>query len=746
MVRTILIGCIVFVTTLSRAQQGGGQISGKVSLGDHGAEFISVAIPGLLGTTTDSLGNFLIKNINPGIHQLQFSGLGYLPYAMKVTVMEGQTERVIVNLKEDVSNLDEVVITGTMKEVSKMESPIPIEVYTPAFFRKNPTPNIFEALAIVNGVQPQINCNVCNTGDIHINGLEGPYTMILIDGMPIVSSLSTVYGLSGIPNSMVKRIEVVKGPASTLYGSEAVGGVVNIITKDFATSPLLQADVFGTSVGEYNVDVSSRFTMKKINTLLGVNYFNYTNPTDINQDNFTDVTLQNRISLFNKWSFSRPSGKNATLAGRYVHEDRWGGEMQWTPEYQGSSVYYGESITTNRFEFIGNYQFKGKENIDFDYSYNFHHQNSYYGIAPFFARQHVGFAQLRWNHVFGKHDVLMGAPFRYIYYDDNTPGTTAANATNEPGVTILPGLFVQDEIKLNEKFTTLLGARYDHHNLHGTIFTERISLKFSPGSNNVIRLTGGSGFRVVNLFTEDHAALTGAREVVIKNDLQPEQSWNVNLNYTKTMLHQGGYVNLDGSVFFTYFTNKILGDFLTDPNKIIYDNLHGHAISKGITLNTEFYFTNGFKFIPGITLMDVYRIDHANRSEKIPQVHAPRFSGTFTMSYALKPIQLSFDLTGRVNGPMYLPVVPNDYRPDMSPWFGILNLQATKSLGKQWEIYGGVKNLLNFIPKDPLLRPFDPFDKQVGVDNPNHYTFDTSYTYAPVQGIKGFLGVRMTMK
>lgn len=747
MIRNMLICCAVLAGYTSTAQQAVGHISGNITSGSKAAEFVSIGMKGSSsGTTTDSLGNFQLRNIKPGIHQLQFSGLGYLASSTIVTVVSGKTASVSVELKEDISSLDEVVVTGTMKEVTKMESPIPIEVYTPALFKKNPTPNIFEALAIVNGVQPQINCNVCNTGDIHINGLEGPYTMILIDGMPIVSSLSTVYGLSGIPNSMVKRIEVVKGPASTLYGSEAVGGVINIITRDFATSPVLQADVFGTTVGEYNVDVSSRVSLKNVNTLLGINYFNYTQPTDINGDNFTDVTLQNRISLFNKWSFVRPSGKNATLAGRYVHENRWGGEMQWTPEYEGSSVFYGESITTNRFEFIGNYQLAGEENIDFDYSYNFHHQDSYYGTAPFFARQHVGFAQLRWNHVFGKHDLLTGAPFRYIYYDDNTPGTEDANDLNKPGVTILPGLFAQDEIKFNEKFTTLLGARYDHHNVHGNIFTERISFKFSPAVNSVIRLTGGSGFRVVNLFTEDHAALTGARDVVIKNDLRPEQSWNVNLNYTQVIPHRNGYINLDGSLFFTYFTNKILGDFLTDPDKIIYDNLNGHAISKGITLNSEFYLANGFKFSPGITLMDVYRIDKNVSAEKIPQIHAPGFSGTFTMSYAVKPIQLSFDLTGRVTGPMYLPVVPNDFRPDMSPWFGILNIQATKNLGRRWEIYGGVKNLLNFIPQDPLLRPFDPFDKQVEVDNPYHYTFDTSYTYAPMQGIKGFLGVRMTIK
>ena len=99
------------------------------------------------------------------------------------------------------------------------------------FSERNPTPSIFESLQNVNGIRPQLNCNVCNTGDIHINGLEGPYTFVLIDGMPIVSGLSTVYGLSGIPQSLIERVEIVKGPASTLYGSEAVGGIINIITK-----------------------------------------------------------------------------------------------------------------------------------------------------------------------------------------------------------------------------------------------------------------------------------------------------------------------------------------------------------------------------------------------------------------------------------------------------------------------------------------------------------------------------------
>ena len=123
------------------------------------------------------------------------------------------------------------------------------EVYTPRFFKANPTPSVYETYQTVNGVRPQVNCAVCNTGDIHINGLEGPYTMVLIDGMPIVSGLSTVYGLNGIPASLIEQVEVVKGPASTLYGSEAVGGLINIITKQTTNAPRIATDVFGTTWG-----------------------------------------------------------------------------------------------------------------------------------------------------------------------------------------------------------------------------------------------------------------------------------------------------------------------------------------------------------------------------------------------------------------------------------------------------------------------------------------------------------------
>jgi outer membrane receptor for ferrienterochelin and colicins len=626
-----------------------------------------------------------------------------------------------------------------MKEVSKLNSPIPVEIYSPALFQKNPVPSIFESLGMINGVQPQLNCNVCNTGDIHINGMEGPYTMILIDGMPIVSSLATVYGLSGIPNSMVKRIEVVKGPASTLYGSEAVGGLINIITKDPETAPVFKTDISGTTMQEYNADVATKWTAGKSSALLGLNYFNFSNKVDVNDDNFTDVTQQQRISVFNKWDFKREDERLASLALRYVYEDRWGGELQWSRKYRGSNEIYGESIYTSRVEMIGNYQLpiSGKKLI-LDYSYNYHLQDSYYGVNKYLADQHVAFTQLRWDVKAGVHDLLMGIPFRYVFYDDNTPGTAHGDG-NRPMNTYLPGIFIQDEIQFNKKLTILTGLRYDRHSHHGSIFSPRASLKYSPNKQNTFRLSTGNGFRVVNLFTEDHAALTGARKVIIKNELKPEESWNVNLNYATTFSHRSGYVSFDASLFYTYFTNKIVGDFLSDPEQIIYDNLGGHAISKGITLNGEFAFTNSLKLITGVTLMDVYQVENVSGEEKrVQQLFAPKVSGTYSLSYSLDRAGLTFDLTGRLNGPMKLPLGNPDVdkRPDESPWFTIMNFQVTKSFFNGIEVYGGVKNLLNFIPKDPLLEPENPFSTN----------FDTSYNYAAIQGIKGFGGVRYTIQ
>src|SRR5690606_6211667 len=354
----------------------------------------------------------------------------------------------------------------------------------------------------------------------------------------------------------------------------------------------------------------------------------------------------------------------------------------------------------------------------------------------------------------------MGLAYLYTYYDDNTPATANFDnpEQNRASRISLPGAFIQDEITLNTNHKILLGLRYDYNSIHGSILTPRINYKWnSTDKNNIVRLSFGNGYRVANVFTEDHAALTGAREIVFRNELKPETSWNGNLNYVKKMVAGNTFIGLDATAFYTYFNNKIVANYETDPNQIIYDNLTGHAVSKGISLNVDVTFVSGLKLLLGATAMDVYSKDYGLKTREL---FTEKFTRVGNIGYVLRDWGLTIDYTGNLYGPMRLPLLSKlDPRKEYSPWWSIQNIQLTKTLNRQLEIYGGVKNLLNWTPNkgNPFIiaRSNDPFDKNVQFDadgqaiitpeNPYGLTFDPSYIYGPNQGIRGFLGLRYNL-
>ena len=742
----IFIKLILFLGITSSYGQT-NTISGKIKSGSGVLPYANIYLKKTkIGTTSNENGFYELRNIPKGNYTLIVSSIGYQTKTIKISFNSNQKLTKNFSLSEN-NSLDEIVISGTLRPVTKSNSPVPVEVYSTSFFKKNPTPSIFESMQNVNGVRPQLNCNVCNTGDIHINGLEGPYTFVLIDGMPIVSGLSTVYGLTGIPQALIERVEVVKGSASTLYGSEAVGGIINIITKRPSNSPKLTTDTFTSSWGEINTDVGLRYKLsEKIESLLGVNYFNYQNRIDNNEDGFTDLTLQHRISFFNKINIERKNNKVFTIAGRYVYEDRWGGEMDWEKKYRGTNIKYGESIYTNRWETFGTYQLPTTENINFQFSANGHYQDSFYGTDKYEAAQLIGFGQFVYNkRIKENHNFLLGIAYRYTFYDDNTFATIDENGIkNKPSKTHLPGIFLQDEISLNKQNKLLLGARWDYNSIHGNIFSPRINYKWNSKDNSdIFRISVGNGFRVANVFTEDHAALTGAREVEFRGQLKPETSWNTNINYVKKINTENIFITFDTSIFYTYFNNRILPDYESDPNKIIYANLNGYSISKGISFTSDILFTNGFTMNIGATFMDVSVTEN---NIKTRQLLTETFSGVWSISYKFDT-NFTLDYTGNLYGPMRLPLLGvNDNRAEFSPWFSIQNIQLTKKFSNSWEVYGGIKNLLNFTPPaNSINNANNPFD--IGIDtvkNPE-LAFDPSYVYASNQGIRAFVGIRFTL-
>src|SRR5690606_24954077 len=435
------------------------------------------------------------------------------------------------------------------------------------------------------------------------------------------------------------------------------------------------------------------------------NYFNYNNTIDNNHDNFTDVTLQERISLFQKWDFKQKRGNRLSIAGRFFYEDRWGGELQWNKNFRGGDDVYGESIYTTRYELIGNYELPIKEKVRFQFSYSDHNQNSVYGTTLYLAKQRIGFGQFIWDKTFNRHDLLFGMGARYNFYNDNTTATSTAD------IITIPSVFVQDEIKLSEQQKLLLGLRYDYDKRHGSIITPRIAYSYKLTDDDILRVNAGTGFRVVNLFTEEHAALTGARNVIIKETLNPETSYNINVNYLKKMyLKNGMLFTFDASAWYTYFNNAIIPDYDTNPSQIIYSNLNGFSTTKGFSFNFDSTFNSNFKALIGSTFQEVSKTENNINTRPIL---TEKFSGTWALSYTNYKINIVVDFSGNIYGPMRLPLLGDlDPRQAYSPTWSIQNIQFTYKGQKNLEFYAGIKNLLNWTPNKGnafiIARAHDP--------------------------------------
>ncbi|OYU84623.1 MAG: TonB-dependent receptor [Flavobacterium sp. BFFFF2] len=647
-----------------------------------------------------------------------------------------------------VENLDEVVVSGTLKPVRRLETAIPVEIISQAFLKQNPTSNLLESLGSVPGLRAQNNCNVCNTGDIRINGLDGPYTMVTIDGMPIVSALGTVYGLSGIPTSIIDRIEVVKGAASTLYGSEAVAGLLNIITKKPENSARYSADSFTTSWFESSLDISQKAKIgKSIQLLHGLSVFRSQNPKDVNHDGFTDSAVTNRISFFQKGTFNIQKEQTASWMLRYLYEDRWGGQMNWTPQYRGGNQIYGESIYTNRWEWLSMVPLSKKTRLQS--SLIGHYQDAAYGVHRFLAKQHIAFAQLLHDWTWNKHQLLGGIAMRWQDYKDNAPiQSTIAQTT-------INSLFMQDDWNWNQKTGAVLGMRLDYHSAHGYIYTPRMAIKWKPSPLSVLRWNIGTGFRVVNVFSEDHQALSGGRTVTFEGTLKPETSYNTHLNYLLKKQTSIGLFVWENALWYTYFTHRIQADYDSNPNLIIYSNANGYNQIQGCSSQLDWISTWGLKATVSISFYDATM--QQNNERKRP-LFSEKYNGTWNLTYTNQKGNWTIDYNGSLVGPMRLPLLSaTDPRRSESLPYSIQNIQMTYRPYENWEIYGGIKNLLNWTPakENPFLiaRSNDPFDQQVqwnaqgqimaAPNNPYGLSFDPTYAYAPNQGARVFIGCRM---
>jgi outer membrane receptor for ferrienterochelin and colicins len=717
-------------TSLGRSSEATAVEGRVVQTGGRSVGYASVTLEGTQrGVVADAQGRFRMTGLPLGPQELLVSAPGFATATVSLQVGEDRTgiPSVTITLEPDPVALEALTVTGTMRSSTVAASPVKVAVVPQAVLQRNATNSLVEAIGYVNGLYPQIDCGVCYTNNLRINGMEGPYTAVLIDGMPIMSSLASVYWLNGINPALIEQVEIIKGPASTLYGSEAMAGVINVITKDPRFAPRLAVEAYGTTDAEGNVDFAVSTEPGDLSGFLSGNLAYNDRFVDANGDGFSDFPLARRGVAFGKLEWSPAGQRRGTLTAKYLYEDRFGGVDGWTSGDRGSATVYGESIYTNRVEILGEYRPAWSDDVRFEGSYSWHDQDSWYGDASYDATQHIGFINALWGSRLGRHDLLLGATARYQTYDDNTPATVGVDRR------FIPGLLVQDELRLLRSHLTLLGGlRADHHESHGVIFSPRLALKWDILEHTAVRLNAGTGFRVVNLFTEDHAALTGAREVVIAGALEPERSRSLTLNLNPVIEFGPNPMMIDVDLFHTRFSNKIVPDYDVDPDQIVYDNLRGHAVSRGISisLNQNVGFDR-FLYSVGVTLQDVYTEDGGGVREA--EFFAPDVRGVLSAAYDPSGLPVRFDYTGSLTGPMRLPTYDEPFaRPARSPWYSIHNVQGAWAFASDAELYLSVKNVLDYRQPSPLVDPANPFGD----------AFDTAYVYGPMRGRSVMMGLR----
>ncbi|MDW8274673.1 MAG: TonB-dependent receptor plug domain-containing protein, partial [Chitinophagales bacterium] len=511
---------------------------------------------------------------------------------------------------KDTFKLKEVVVTGSIKELRREDFAIPVEIYTKDFFYNTNVVNLLDAIRYISGLQANIDGAVDGASDLEINGLEGTYALVMIDGAPITGGVGNLYGLMGIPISMIERIEVIKGPCSTLYGTEALAGVINIITTNPEKASKVFADVRMSSYLETAADFSCRLKEGKAYGLLGLSYYGMNYKWDWNKDNFTDLPVQNRISLLNKWSLRNRYQRQSNFLARYVWENRNGGQMPYNSKWRGSDSIYGEAAKTNRFELLGNIAFPtAKTNLDLMFGFSHHNADAAYGTNIFLHQEQNGYVQLIYdNKITRISDFLLGVAYRFNRYDDNlltTADTLSGKLLNKPFLNHYPAIFLQDMIHVNEQHEILAGFRLEYNSYFtGVAFAPRFDYKWATkDKTKELRAGIGSGYRTPNAFIDNKYAFTSGRRIVLDEALKTETCYGLYTDFIHKINSSRANIFWETRLFYNFLFNMVEMETDFSNNLITYKNEDSYGMNFGINTMVDVTFNFPLKINLGINLL-----------------------------------------------------------------------------------------------------------------------------------------------
>ena len=716
--------------------------------------YITVALKGTtIGTVTDATGHYFLKNLPEGEFMLEVSSIGYKTVTRKVVLKKGKTLEEDFEIEEDAVALDGVVVSANRSETTRRLAPTLVNVVDLKLFEQTNSTTLAQGLSFQPGVRVESNCQNCGFQQVRINGLDGPYTQILLDSRPIFSALSGVYGIEQIPASMIERVEVMRGGGSALFGSSAIAGTINIITKEpIRNSGMLSHTLTGIGGNAFDNSTSLNASLVTDDQRAGLYIFGQNRHRaayDHDDDGYSEIPKLHGQTVGFRSYLKTSLYSKLTFEYHHMEEFRRGGDLLNRPPHEANIAEQVEhSINGGGLKFD---YFSPDEKHRFNVFASAQHidRNSYYGGGQD-PNAYGKTNDLNWMagsqyiYSFGKcifmpSDLTVGIEFNQDKLKDNMWGyNRQVNQTVKIG-----SAFLQNEWK-NDKWGILIGGRLDKHNLiDNIIFSPRANLRFNPTEDINFRLSYSSGFRAPQAFDEDlHIENVGGSVAMIQlsDNLKEERSQSFSASADVYQRFGDFQVNFLVEGFFTKLNDVFALTDAEEENGILTRvryNAPGARVM-GLTLEGKLAYRNLFQFQAGLTLQQSHYDEAHEWNPEAPKVkkmmRTPNTYGYFTATYTpIKP--LSVTLSGTYTGSMLVPheagVIEKPVTV-MTKKFADIGLKAAydfklyKSINLQ--VNAGVQNIFNSYQND--------FDK--GPDR------DSGYIYGPSLPRSFFAGVKIS--
>ena len=721
--------------------------------------FVNIIVKGTtIGVTTDATGHYILKDVPLGDIVLEVSFVGYKKLEKQISTRPKTTQEVNFLLEEESFSLNEVVVSATRNETNKKEAPIIVNVTSAKLFETTGSSNLSEAMSFQPGLRVENNCGNCGITQLRINGLEGQYSQILLDSRPVFSSLAGVYGLEQLPVSMVERVEVIRGGGSALFGASAIGGVVNIITKE----PLRNSmTIYNTTNiyqgGGFDLNTSLNGSFVSDDHKSGVYIFGMLKNRDAydrNDDDFSDVPKIDSETVGFRGYYRTGNYSRLTAEYHHIHEFRRGGNLFDHPPHEADIAEQLEHSIDGGGLRYNIYTPNYKHRWDIFVSAQKIGRSSYFGAEKnpdAYGKTDDKTLTTGIQYTFGMDHLLFmpaeltaGMEYNYNHLYDRFIGLgRSLEQTSQ-----VAGGYLQNEWK-TEHFGLLVGARFDKHNLiDRLIFSPRANIRYSPDDIISLRASYSSGYRAPQAYNEDlHVeAVGGALSMIqLADGFKPEYSHSISAsadlyynfgNLQTNFLVEGFYTVLDD-----VFTLEKLGH--SDDESILYWERRNGAGArvKGFNFEAKTGLPNIFDLQLGFTVQSSRYSEPEQWSDQMePQrkmFRAPDQYGYITSNVNITP-SLKASLFGSYTGSMLVKHTKSDGenetdREKITPDFWDMGIKLSYNFkigaATNFEISTGIKNL------------FDAYQK----DLDEGIYKDAAFVYGPALPRMFFLGLKLSM-